>query len=467
MSRALDAAIALHPKDWRERYAQEVRGTLEDVAEANGGRVPIPEILSLGARGLWLRVRGSFAFWGGLVIIAVMVWHGATVDPYYVIDGSLTGLLSAMRIGLGLALPVIALVAGWSSARARVEQIPGVRSRLRRVAVDSAPLLGAVTLGYALALLVMIARFEMPWATPIGLLVLAAQLAMVLIALAVGHAAGAVLPRVLVVFVAPAAVTVITLLMTAWSTPWFIGWLDYPGLPYKPVVQPYLSVLAYAAVLVAVALLVIALRSVWLRAVTALIVVAVIAIGTVAGPAPVLNPELAERPRSELVCSTSEPVVCLWPEQDAAFGDSLRADLTAAHERAVELGLPVDDATPRNVAQYTMTSIPVPPGEELDTSTMGFGVSGVRPENLVELYARSIPATFWVASDSDGSELLALMYATTLLLGVPADEVLFVQPDPYTGQQLFDPAAVPDEAAARALVKRWLREGVEGVRAPS
>ncbi len=467
MTRALDTAIAMHPKDWRERYAREVRDTLEDVADAHGGRVPIAEILSLGARGLWLRVSGSFSFWGGLVIIALMVWRGATAESAFLIDGSLTGHLTALSVGPGLVLPVIAVVAGWDSARARRERIPGVRARLRRSMIDSAPLLAAVAVGYGLALLIVIVRFGMPWATSMGLMVLAAQVSMVVMAVAVGQALGAILPRVLVVFAAPAAVAAITMLMSGWSTPWFIGWLDYPGLPYVPDVQPYISVMVYAAVLIAVAILIGALRSVRSRAVPALLVVAAIAIGTVAGPAPVLNPELAQRPRSELVCSTAEPVVCLWPEQDAAFGESLRADLTAAYKRAVELGLPVDAATPRNVAQYTMTSIPVPAGRELDASTMGFGVSGVRPENMVELYARSIPAGYWVASDSDESELLALMYATTLLLGVPTDEVLFVQPDPYTGQHLFDPASVPDAAAAQALVERWLREGVEGARAPS
>ena len=86
MTRALDTAIAMHPKDWRERYAREVRDTLEDVADAHGGRVPIAEILSLGARGLWLRVSGSFSFWGGLVIIALMVWRGATAESAFLIS---------------------------------------------------------------------------------------------------------------------------------------------------------------------------------------------------------------------------------------------------------------------------------------------------------------------------------------------------------------------------------------------
>ena len=464
MTGFLDAAIAVHPRAWRDRYGAEVRATLLDVADERDGRVPVSETLPLVLRGLWMRARSSVTFWAGVAVVGILVASALVADVAYA-DGSLIDLVLRLNGGVGYALPVVALAAGWAAARARAERLDGVRGRVRRVVGDSLPLLAFTAIGYSAALVVLIARSDMLWFAPLGLLALIGHGAMVLAAVAAGQLLGAVLPRVLVIVAAPAAIGAVTLLLFAWQTPWNAAPSGlYAGLAYVTDTAPFVRVLAVAGVIVACAVAAVSVRAPWLRAVP---IFALIGIGAVVAvqPQPDASPS-ALRPESQLVCSSAEPVICLWPEQEAAFGEQLRTEMDAAYSSAVALGLPVGGPAARSVTQYGMTAIPAPPNADWeDVAMMGYGTSGIGPDDFLAFYAFSMPACCWQQPTGDG-EYMAVAYSVSMLLGVPADEAWPALEDPYTGQRLFDPSGIPDEAAARALVERWLADGVNGVHAP-
>lgn len=468
MSGLLDAAIAIHPREWRERYGAEVRGILLDVADERGGRVPLTETVPLGLRGLWMRARASVIFWAGLVVVGIFVVSGITADIYYV-DGSLTDLMLLLNGAVGFALAVIALASGWVGARARTDRVVGIGSRLRRLTSDSWPLLAFVAGGHGAAIVLLVLRAGAPWFTSLGVMVIVGQAAMVLTAVAVGQLLGAVLPRVLVIFVAPAAIATVTLLLFAWTTPWNVApWGLYAGLAFVIDTAPVVRVLAVAAAVVAGAILAVAVRAPWLRA---LPFFALLAVGVVVSTLPTEQSDAApfvERPQSQLVCSAVEPVICLWPEQEAAFGASLRAQMTEGYATAVALGLPVDSAGPRSVLQFGMTAIPAAEDADWeDMANMGLGTTGVGPGDLLGFYAYSIPSCCWQEPTSGEGDYQAVAYAVSILLGLSPEEAWPAMIDPYTGHQQFDPSSIPDEAAARVLVERWLSEGVNGASAPS
>jgi hypothetical protein len=467
VSLALRAAIAAHPPAWREKNASAVIGTLMDVADERGGRVPLGETLNLALRGLWLRFRGSVSFWGSLVILVLMV-ASALSHGLYESDGSLTTRLLMVSRGLAPALLVLAVIGGWNGARARVAKLGGTRARMRRLASDSLFPVLVTAAAYLIAFAIVCLRLGAPWvAWPAGL-VLAAHLASALAAIAIGDLLGATLPRVVVIFVAPLAV----LSLAWWAGP---AWGGQVSLAYVIDIGGFVRTYALAGALVAMAFIAALVRSPWLRAVPGIALVAVCTLSVAAIPTTGLGgPPLQERSRAELVCSDARPVVCLWPEQDAAFGESLRGDLSAAYERGIELGLPMDDPAPSSAARYGMTGIPAPEHQGSldmsDVSTLapefGLGVGGLRPEDIVAMYAFSVPFSFGEESQGE-SEVPALQFAIAILLGVERDKAWPAVADPYTGQPGWDATAIPDEAAARALVDRWLTTGLDGVRSPN
>lgn len=461
MSLALRAAIAMHPAAWREKHADAVLGTLLDVADEHDGRVPARETLSLALRGLWLRFRGSMTFWASLLTLVIMIAAALSRDVYE-LDGSLTAHLLKLNGGLSAVLLLLGVVGGWNGARARAARISGGRARVRRLAVESAPPLVVTALAVLIAFVIICIRFGAPWiAWPAGF-VLAAQIAVVAGALAVGEVLGAVLPRVLVIFVAPAMV--LTLMLRSPG-------LDYGSLAYRIDLDGFVRLYISAGVLIVLALAVVSIRSLWVRAVPVLALVAVTVAVAVALPYGVLANRQVERSPAELVCSKVEPVVCLWPEQDAAFGESLRAELSAARQTGLALGLPMDGPAPRSVARYAMTGIPAPENTDWDdpavfTAQYGLGVSGVAPRDIVAMYASSVPAGYGEAPVVE-TEIQALQFSIGILLGLDRDRAWPPETDYYTGQPIFDHSTVPDQATARAIVERWLAHGLDGVRAPS
>lgn len=469
MSRMLDAAIAAHPLAWREKYADVVRGTLMDVADDRGGRVPVPETVTLALGGLWMRARGSVAFWGGLVVLVTFVWHGATTLPSGD-DGSLTSRALLLNSALGQAAVVLGLISGWGGARARASRIMGVGPRLRRLARESWPLLAVVAVAYLAAFVILGVRVGFPWPAWPAPLVVIGQLAFVLAAIAIGELVGAILPRVLAIFAAPAAVVALEVLLFATPTTWVLApWGFYSGIAYVTDDGPFFRGYAVAAVIVVAAVIAVSLRWAWLRILPLGALVAAAVVGVTADERPYIEPALPEaRPQSELVCSGEEPVVCLWPEQESAFGASYRETMSTAYAIGAAAGLPVDDDAPRSVARFGLTGLPVAEGSSGEKpSDMGLGISGLSPDQALNYYALSMTADYWIRPlDGDG-ESTALVHSIAVVLGVPVDKTWPAMVDPYTGMRQLDPAETPNEAEARALVERWLSGGVDGVRPPS
>lgn len=469
MTALLDAALAAHPRAWREKYGEVVRGTLMDVADSRGGRVPVSETLPLLLRGLWMRARSSVAFWAGLVVIAIQAVAAIRVDGYYDVDGSLTSLLLKLNEGIAYSLPLLALASGWAAARARVLGLRSASARVRLLAADDFPLVVAAAIGYSLALAIVVAKISVPWFSSPGALVAVAQAGVVLAAIAIGEVVGAVLPRVLVIFAAPAGVIATGMLVFGWLTPWNAApWSFYPGIAYEIDVRPVVRVAVGALVLVAAAVLVVALRLLWLRAVAVLVIAIVLVVGASGAPSSPAMAQPIPRPASELICSDVEPVVCLWPEQEDAFGTQYRQRIGAMYATASELELPVDGAAPRSALRYGMTGISSIEGiSGEDPEEFGLGVSGVSSDQMVNLYAAALTWGAFEESSTGDGQMVELQHSLAVVLGVPFDQTWMVTPDPYTGQRFLDPADAPNEAESRALVERWLTQGLVGVRAPS
>ncbi|MGV8884183.1 MAG: hypothetical protein ACOH1T_01160 [Microbacteriaceae bacterium] len=468
MSMPIRIAIALHPVAWREKHAEAVLGTLMDVADDRGGRVPAGETLTLGLRGLWLRARGSWTFWGGLLIVTIMVARALTSN-FFELDASLTSRFMSLNESIGNVLVVLGLLGSWAGARARLDRIDGVGARLHRFVADVWPMLAFTAVGYVAALVILWVRIGDAWLVWPALLVVLAHALFALAAIAIGEMFGAVLPRVLAIFAGPAAIVIGGLLLFTARTP-LVGETGkyYQGVAYEFDAQPFVLLIVSAIALIVLGASTLAVRAMWLRTVPVVALVGLMVAVTVQPYAGAARPEAAmvERPHSELVCSSDEPVICLWPEQEAAFGDTLRAEMADAYATALQLGLPVESAGPRSVAKYAMTNIP----NQTDAYTaneLGLGMSGLRSDSLLPFYATAIPSNFFDESFTGEREDLALMYAVSKLLGLGPDRAWPTAVDPYSGDRLFDPSVVPDDASARQLVDRWLAAGVDGVKSPN
>lgn len=469
MSRLLEVAIAAHPTPWRDKYASVVRGTLLDVADDRGGRVPASETLPLLLRGLWMRARGSVAFWGGLVVVAIQVWVAATSDNF-TFEDSTASSVRQLDNGLYYVLVVLGLLAGWAGARARMSTIRSVSARMRRLAYDSWPLLTGVALGYAIAFVGLIARFGVPWFAWPTLVLMATQVTLVLTAIAIGQMLGAVLPRVLVIFAGPIAVGAFVAFVLSGSTALAAqSFRSYFGVAYKLDLDSFARGEAICGVIVLTAIGVVALRPIWLRSLPVAALIGAAVVGAAIGRPYYLAPDPVPRAESELICSENAPVVCLWPEQESAFGSEYRQQVAAAYEAASALGLPVDGLGPTSVARFAMTGIAAQEGVSVDDlAEFGFGYGmTVKRDQIVNAYAWSMVDGLWVEPTLGDGQTHELTHAIAVLLGVPADKTWAVVVDPPTGQRFLDSADAPDAAESRALVERWLADGVDGVRAPS
>ena len=450
----------MYPAAWRAKNADAVLGTLMDVADERGGHVPLPEVLNLAVRGSWRRVRGSVAFWGGLVIIVLMLYPTLmSIEQIRLerlgVDQWWTAYAVAASTGLLLGLPVMSAVAGWAGARTRIARVVGARGRLLELWSGSWPVLVAALLGYLASLSALAIAVGWPFPAPPHVLVILAQLGAVVAAIAIGQVFGAVLPRVLVIFAAPAAMgAVLALCLIGQRSPISV---QYLGLASVPVAAPFLVVSAIGAVAAVFAVAVSALPKLGIRLLSVAAATALVVAIASTGVTPFVTPFFEARPSTELTCSTDKPIVCLWPEQEALFGASVRADMVSAYDRAVELGLPVDDDGPTTAARYALT------GYSPDGSWGGSLARG----RILNFYASTF---IWdyveIPKDGDG-ESANVMFAIAILLGVDRAEAWPGAPDPVTGDSFLDPAEVPDDAAALAIVRRWLTNGVDGVRSPN
>ena len=439
-----------------------------DVADERGGRVPVSETFPLALRGLWMRARGSVAFWGGLVVIVMQVWVAATSELFTVED-STTSYVRQLDQGLYGAVIVLGLLAGWAGSRARIARLT-TRARLQRFASDSWPLIAATSCGYLIALVVLVVRFGVPWPAWPTPVVVASQALLVLTAIAIGGMLGAVLPRVLVIFVAPAAVgAFVAYGLSGHGLGTVASFRIYFGIAYVPDLASFARGAVLCGLIVALAIAVVAVRPLWLRAlpVAALVTMGVIAATVDQSGYTATDP--VPRAESDLICSEAQPVVCLWPEQEAAFGAEYREQISTAYDRASEAGLPVDGIGPRSVTRFAMTGIASVEGISVDDmAELGFGYGlMVRRDQVLNAYASSMTDGLIVPATEGYGDAIALQHSIAVVLGVPVDQTWQVLADPYTGQRFLDPAEAPDEAESRVLVARWLAEGVDGVHAPA
>jgi len=445
-------ALALHPAAWRATHELEVMSTLLDLADDNAGRIPSAEIALLAWQGAVMRARGSVAFCGGILALALMLWaqsrafYGFVTEPYW------NAVLTSSAGGFLIVLPIAGTLAAWSTATAR-----SARERLRRVA----PILLATLAAYVVTVIVVISASGWPASTILNPAIPAVVVAFAATAVGVGVIAGAVLPRVW------ASAAALLLLGT-----WYLGaWTNYDialrnltgtnillfpaGLDRDVPPQALVSVLLTALGVVAVAAIVTAIASRRGRIVTVLFAMVAAAAVFVAS---VASPTLSEamnvpRDTTQLVCAGSQPSVCLWPEQDA----SQRPLIADAASTAAALGVPVPAVLSSGSTEGSLGSL---------TSADADGILNSAAAALVQP---------WRDDAGEPDDVLAVTYGLALLFGADSVAVLpgisVVSPTTYiehrlTPDEVQDRLGVHDIAEARQIVEKWLAGKLTGLRTP-
>ena len=201
-------ALALHPAAWRATHELEVMSTLLDLADDNAGRIPSAEIALLAWQGAVMRARGSVAFWGGILALALMLWAQSRVFYGFVTEPYWNEVLTSSAGGFLIVLPIAGTLAAWSTATAH-----SARERLRR----TAPILLVTIAAYVVTVIVVISASGWPASTILNPAIPAVVVAFAATAVGVGVIAGAVLPRVW------ASAAALLLLGT-----WYLGaWTNY------------------------------------------------------------------------------------------------------------------------------------------------------------------------------------------------------------------------------------------------
>lgn len=453
---AARVALALHPAAWRATHEDEVMSTLLDLADDNGGRVPSSEVALLAAQGAWMRARTSVVFWGGILVLALMLWaqsrqfSGFVAEPYW------NEVLSAGAGGFLVVLPIAGTLTAWSTATATTARV-----RVRR----AGPILVAVLVGYVVTVIGMLSATGWPASPHLNLAIPAAIVAFAVTAVGVGVIAGALVPR-------PWATAVTLVLLGTW----YLGaWTNYDialrnltgtnilmapsGIDRDIPAQALASVLLTAVVVVAVAGIVSATsarRGRMLTVLGAVLAGAVVLVATISGPTRVEAMSVPRDP-AQLVCAGSQPSVCLWPEEEALNGATQRPLIARAAATAESLGVPVPAVLASGSTEGSLAS---------GTRTDADGILTTTAAALV------IP---WRDDAGDVNDHLAVTYSLALLFGADSVAALpgmsvvsrttFVE-HRLTADEVRDTLGVHDTTEARALVKAWLAGELTGLRAP-
>jgi hypothetical protein len=451
---AVRLSIAVFPEAWRERYADEVADTLDDVARASGrSRPPLGDLLSLFVRGLALRARGSVAFWliaaGVVVQLLLLSQYGLAVDR------SWTSIAARSATGLLLGLPVVAGAAAWTSGRRAALRLP-TGARLRGALRDAAAVAAVALAGWLAVAVGVLLATGLPAAPSFDAGFLLGPAAMIVGAIAVGTAIGSIgRDRVLRgILVVAAGMAVYGWLQSNWWQGADLGWRRITGfdlldssatLGAAADQRSVLLVAVGAVVLVGLAALVVAIPGAALRA-PAVTVLAVLSILALSLSSPMLLPFVgssphtydsdASRTSAELDCRGTAPAICLWPEQQALDGDRIRALLTAAHADAAALGVPVAD-------RITMSSQSVAGADQISTRT------DATSQRILETYAAQLvythPCAALPVTLRDNPPDGAVFGLTILMGGDPAA----VPVTPRPGIEMSKPIQYLDRAAAR------------------
>ena len=450
-------AMSLHPASWRETHEDEVMATLLDLADDNGGRVPAGELVALAGRGAWLRIRSSVAFWGGILVLALMIWAQSRQFSGFVTEPSWNAVLSTSAGGFLVVLPIAGTLAAWSTATAA-----SARERLRR----ALSIVATVLVGYAVTVIGIISASGWPASPHLDPAIPAAVVAFAVTAVSVGVIAGTLANRRI------ATVATLVVLGT-----WYLGvWTNYDialrnltgtnillapaGIDRDIPPQALVSVVLTALVVVAVAAIVAMTASRRGRVATVLAATlagVVVLVATVSGPT---RDEAMSVPRdtAELVCAGAQPSVCLWPEEEALNGAFQRPLIAEAAATAESVGVPV-------------------PAVLASGSDLGSLGSGTRTDSDRILNATAAALVLpWRDDAGSANDHLAVTYALALLFG--ADSVA-VQPGMsvvsrttfvehrLTPDEVQDELGVHSTTEARELVAAWLAGELTGLRAPS
>jgi hypothetical protein len=349
-------ALRLFPQSWRDEYETEVTGTLLDLADAHPQSVvPVTEIAHLAWRGMVLRARSSLTFWGGLIIVVLMVVFAALQPAGFVVERYWTTILASAGAGLTVVLPVAAALGAWQGHRATRGNLPhagGAAARMLRMAVLGLAILGFVMLGYVLAGVTLLIASGAPSTWNADLRIPLAYLLMSAGAIALGYLLGLVVHAGIAMPVAFVAAALWYSAGPAWS-PGVIGWRDITGVSLSqccgtlsdaPAAITLMSVSLIAIGLIALALGIAAVSRGGTRLLPFVLGLG-IAASVFATVAPTIEPNAQRigeaRDPGSLICEGSAPQVCMWPEQEAANGSHVRELLSDAYQKGLALGLPM------------------------------------------------------------------------------------------------------------------------------
>ncbi|WP_146071671.1 hypothetical protein [Cryobacterium sp. Y50] len=467
-------AIRLFPQWWREQYGTEVVDTLVEVRQRRHG--DLLEDFHLASRGLWLRARTSPSFWGGLVLLIVMLWASWQGPNAFLVERYWPAVLTAGGSSAPFALPLAAAIAAMTGHQhgRRAASGVGPRRRVARAAWAMTPVLASLLLGYLVVVFLSLLVSGLPaTGSPSALIVPLAFAGLALGAVAVGFALGAVLRPVL-------AVPVAGVLLYAWySMPLdgvVLAWRNVTGagltqcclwVDVVPHPQAQLIAIASGTVLAAITLLLVAVRPGVPRSVSfAGAAVAIVALFVAVAPSvPALGQaSQVARNLTELQCEGTSPQVCLWPEQDAEYGPAIRPVVTEAFHRGVAAGLPMRAAVTPYVGGLSdgqehgspINAVSMRLGDSNAAILASYGQAVYTSENCAVPGAVDAP-TF--------AREQGVQYAIALLLGAEPEAALprmehsvelRLTAIAYTPAEVRDLIGVHNVAEARTIVNNWL-----------
>ena len=478
LDRVTRFTLRLYPHWWRERYADEVIDTLLEMKRRRPHERG--ELLHLAMRGVWTRARTSAAFWGGLLILGVMLWApmGSGGNPFLA-ERYWPALLSLPTQAAALVLPLAAAIVALQAHanKRRIADMMDGRRRLGTAAQSAAPVLATVIVGYLLVLAVALITSGLPAAfDPDALLVPLSFLALSLGALSIGFLFGSLMPPAI-------AAPLVAVLLYAWYrmpesvNGSVLAWRDVTGfgitqcclwLDVVPDPRAQLIAIVGGAAVTWIAAALVVVRPGWRRAGASALTASLI-VTTLVAAAP-LVPQLgersvAQRPLAELKCEGTEPQICLWPEQRSEYRTEIHRVITDAYRRGLAAGLPM---------RATVTPY---------VNGLGEGQKSGSPINEVPLrlgdsdaeiltnYGQAVYASEACPSEGDATsqaELyrrLGVQYAIALLLGSGEADALPVMDHSateglastrYTRDEVRDLIGVHNTTEARTTVDQWL-----------